>query len=127
MEAAPASRPWFYPVVEQHDVTYHRVKPLAGHGESWSRSRSWGSSPTKGSRRVWGGSRDRPTQLQGDGPGEPEGAHGDTGPPPAKPQPVPCGNIIPGQQHNCSNHITPCLPWHNLTVWEHQGLFAAGI
>lgn len=22
------SRPWFYPVVEQHDVTYHRVKPL---------------------------------------------------------------------------------------------------
>lgn len=33
-EAAPASRPWFYPVVEQHDVTYHRVKPLAGHGET---------------------------------------------------------------------------------------------
>lgn len=32
-EAAPASRPWFYPVVEQHDVTYHRVKPLAGHRE----------------------------------------------------------------------------------------------
>lgn len=25
------SRPWFYPVVEQHDVTYHRVKPLARH------------------------------------------------------------------------------------------------
>lgn len=25
------SRPWFYPVVEQHDVTYHRVKPLTGH------------------------------------------------------------------------------------------------
>lgn len=24
----PTSRPWFYPVVEQHDVTYHRVKPL---------------------------------------------------------------------------------------------------
>lgn len=70
--------------------------------------------------------RDTPTQLQGDGPGEPEGAHGDTGPPPAKPQPRPCANIIPGQQHNCSNHITPCVPWHNLTVWEHQGLFAAG-
>lgn len=27
----PASRPWFYPVVEQHDVTYHRVKPLTWH------------------------------------------------------------------------------------------------
>lgn len=25
------SGPWFYPVVEQHDVTYHRVKPLTGH------------------------------------------------------------------------------------------------
>lgn len=25
------SRPWFYPVVEQHDVTYHRVKPLTWH------------------------------------------------------------------------------------------------
>lgn len=57
VEAAPASRPWFYPVVEQHDVTYHRVKPLAGHGERWSSSRSRGSSPTKGSRRTWGGSR----------------------------------------------------------------------
>lgn len=56
VEAAPASRPWFYPVVEQHDVTYHRVKPLAGHRESWSRSGSRGSSPTKGTRRAWGGS-----------------------------------------------------------------------
>lgn len=27
----PTSRPWFYPVVEQHDVTYHRVKPLTWH------------------------------------------------------------------------------------------------
>lgn len=32
-EGAPVSCPWFYPVVEQHDVTYHRVKPLAGHRE----------------------------------------------------------------------------------------------
>lgn len=48
VEAAPASCPWFYPVVEQHDVTYHRVKPLAGHGERWSRSR--------GSRRARSGS-----------------------------------------------------------------------
>lgn len=67
-----------------------------------------------------------PTQLQGDGPGEPEGAHRDTEHPPAKPQPMPSGNIILGQQQCCRNHITPCLPWHNLTVWEHQGLFAAG-
>lgn len=28
-----ATCPWFYPVVEQHDVTYHRVKPLVGHRE----------------------------------------------------------------------------------------------
>lgn len=33
-EGAPVSCPWFYPVVEQHDVTYHRVKPLAGHRET---------------------------------------------------------------------------------------------
>lgn len=33
-ESAPVSCPWFYPVVEQHDVTYHRVKPLAGHRET---------------------------------------------------------------------------------------------
>lgn len=32
-EGAPVPCPWFYPVVEQHDVTYHRVKPLAGHRE----------------------------------------------------------------------------------------------
>lgn len=33
-EGASVSCPWFYPVVEQHDVTYHRVKPLAGHRET---------------------------------------------------------------------------------------------
>lgn len=67
--------------------------------------------------------RDTTTQPQ-DVPGEPEGAHRDTASPPAKPQP--CSNTILGQQQSCRNHITPCLPWHTLTVWEHQGCLLQG-
>lgn len=69
-EAAPASRPWFYPVVEQHDVTYHRVKPLAGHRE---RRRAGAPAPELGGaapprrssreRQAWGSISPAPRQI----------------------------------------------------------------
>ena len=52
-EGAPASCPWFSPVVEQHDVTYQRVKPLAGHRETDTH----GAGATPPSRAWRGGYR----------------------------------------------------------------------
>lgn len=53
-EGAPVSCPWFYPVVEQHDVTYHRVKPLAGHRET-DTHRAGATPPS----RAWRGGHHR--------------------------------------------------------------------
>lgn len=75
-EAAPASRPWFYPVVEQHDVTYHRVKPLAGHGETREQqpcpTASSSSTTKEEGEHEWQGGRGKPS-TRPDTPGEPEG------------------------------------------------------
>lgn len=71
--AAPAARPWFYPVVEQHDVTYHRVKPLAGHGE-----RRRAGAPHQSSES--GGRGKRRPSTKADAPSELVGARGDVGP-----------------------------------------------
>lgn len=56
-EGAPVSCPWFYPVVEQHDVTYHRVKPLAGHRERDTGRSHTRSPPSRAWREVTTGER----------------------------------------------------------------------
>lgn len=128
-EAAPASRPWFYPVVEQHDVTYHRVKPLAGHRE---RRRAGSPAPELGAaapqRRsgrehgstnagVAGRQQEALAQHQGRRPERASGSSwGHRTPPPAKMQPTLCGNTILGAGSCCSNCITPRLPPRTLTV-----------
>lgn len=119
-EAAPASRPWFYPVVEQHDVTYHRVKPLAGHGETREQQPCPTASSSSTSGRVAEGSpapRRAPQVSQMGTRGQTRGQTRGSPPPPGGAAPRHAARSSGRWQLRAgSNHVPPRLPWHAATV-----------
>lgn len=115
-EAAPASRPWFYPVVEQHDVTYHRVKPLAGHGETREQRPCPTASSSSTSGRVAEGSpapRRTPQVSQTGTRGQ---TRGSPPPPGGAARRHAARSSGRWQLRAGSNHVPPRPPWHAATV-----------
>lgn len=113
VEGTPVSCPWFYPVVEQHDVTYHRVKPLAGHRERHTgrephqkpTKHSLGRSPRKKNNPFTGWGQHRRVHHQQTGPevGEPNAKQEDI--------PQPQGQQIRGHHsQDAPSHCQGPLP-----------------